>query len=130
IESAATLCEAERGFLFRFDGELLRLAASHNPSPELKQFAEQNPIRPGRHSGSARAALEQRTIHIPDARADPEYSYGALHVDPIRTLLGVPMLKGDELLGVFMIYRLEVKPFTDKQIELVTSFGRQAVIAI
>jgi GAF domain-containing protein/DNA-binding response OmpR family regulator len=130
LESAATLCEAERGFLFRFDGELLHVAASHNSSPELKQFAEQNPIGPGRHSGSARAALEKRTIHIPDARADPEYSYGALHVDTIRTLLGVPILKGDTLLGVLMIYRLEVKPFTEKQIALVETFADQAAIAI
>ena len=130
LESAATLCEAERGFLFRFDGELLRVVASHNSSPELKQFAEQNPIRPGRHSGSARAALERRTIHISDARADPEYSYGALHVDPIRTLLGVPILKGAELLGVLMIYRLEVRPFTEKQIALVETFADQAAIAI
>src|SRR5262249_54357073 len=129
-ESAVRLCEADRAFIFRFDGELLRMAVALNASPELREFVERNPIRPGRHSGSARAALERRTIHIPDARADPEYSYGALHVDPIRTLLGVPMLKGDELLGVFMIYRLEVRPFTDKQIELVTTFANQAVIAI
>jgi GAF domain-containing protein/DNA-binding response OmpR family regulator len=130
LESAATLCDAERGILFRFDGELLHVAASHNPSPALKQFTEQNPIRPGRHSGSARAALERRTIHIPDARADPEYSYGAREVDPIRTLLGVPIMKGDELLGVLMIYRLEVKPFTGKQIALVETFADQAAIAI
>jgi GAF domain-containing protein len=129
-ENATRLCEAERAFIFRFDGELLRLVASHNAPPALRQFAEQNPIRPGRHSGSARAALERRTVHIPDARADPEYSYGALHVETIRTLLGVPILKGDELLGVMMIYRLEVKPFTDKQVALVETFADQAAIAI
>jgi GAF domain-containing protein/CheY-like chemotaxis protein len=130
IESAATLCEADRAFLFRFDGELLRLAANYNSSPELTLFTEQNPIRLGRDSGSGRAALERRTVHIPDARSDPEYSYGARNVDPIRTLLGVPILKGEDLLGVLMIYRLEVKPFTDKQIALVETFADQAAIAI
>jgi GAF domain-containing protein len=130
-ESAVRLCEADKAFIFRFDGELLRMAVAFNASEELRAFVERNPIRPGRHSGSARAALERRTIHIPDARADPEYTYGALQVDPrIRTLLGVPILKGDDLLGVMMIYRLEVKPFTDKQIALIQTFADQAAIAI
>jgi two-component system, NtrC family, sensor kinase len=129
-ESAVRLCEADKAFIFRFDGEVLRAVVAFNASSELREFVERNPIRPGRHSGSARAALERRTIHIPDARADPEYSYGALNVDPIRTLLGVPILKGDELLGVMMIYRLEVKAFTDKQIALVETFADQAAIAI
>jgi GAF domain-containing protein/DNA-binding response OmpR family regulator len=129
-ESAVRLCEAHKAFIFRFDGELLRMVVAFNASPELKEFVERNPIRLGRHSGSARAALERRTIHIPDCRTDPEYSYGALKVDPIRTLLGVPILKGDDLLGVMMIYRLEVRPFTDKQIALVETFADQAAIAI
>jgi class 3 adenylate cyclase len=84
----------------------------------------------GTHSGSARAALERRTIHIPDVRADPDYVYGAKDVETIRTVLGVPILKGDELLGVMMIYHLEVRPFTDKQIALVETFADQAAIAI
>src|SRR5213079_2311966 len=67
---------------------------------------------------------------IPDVLTDSEYSYGAKDVAPIRTLLGVPILKGDDLLGVVMIYRLELKPFTDKQIALVETFADQAVIAI
>jgi signal transduction histidine kinase len=130
VESSVRLCGADRALIFRFDGELLRMVAAFNASEELRAFVERNPIRPGRHSGAARAALERRTIHITDARADPEYSYGALHVDPIRTLLGVPILKGDDLLGVMMIYRLEVRPFTDKQIALVETFADQAAIAI
>jgi signal transduction histidine kinase/putative methionine-R-sulfoxide reductase with GAF domain len=130
VESSVRLCGADRALIFRFDGELLRMVAAFNASEELRAFVERNPIRPGRHSGAARAALERRTIHIADARADPEYSYGALHVDPIRTLLGVPILKGDDLLGVMMIYRLEVRPFTDKQIALVETFADQAAIAI
>src|ERR1700720_3851840 len=90
-----------------------------------------HPIRPGRHSGSARAALERRTIHIPDVRADPEYTYGAKDAEAIRTVLGVAILKGDDLLGVMMIYHLQgVGPFTDKQIALVETFADQAAIAI
>jgi signal transduction histidine kinase len=106
------------------------MAVAFNASQDFKEWVERNPIRPGRQSGSARAALERRTIHIPDVLADPDYSYGAKNVEAIRTILGVPILKGDDLLGVMMIYRLEVKPFTDKQIALVETFADQAAIAI
>jgi signal transduction histidine kinase len=129
-ESSVRLCGADRAFIFRFDGELLRMAVAFNATPEFKDWVESHPIPPGRHSGSARAALERRTIHIPDVLADPEYSYGAKNVEPIRTILGVPILKGEELLGVMMIYHLEVRPFTDKQIALVETFADQAAIAI
>src|SRR5262249_43813927 len=71
-ESATRLCEAERAFIFRFDGELLRMVAGYNVAPDFREWVAQNPIRPGRHSGSARAALERRTIHIPDVQTDPE----------------------------------------------------------
>src|SRR4029453_16621763 len=130
VESAVRVCGADKAFIFRFDGKLLRMAAAFNTPPEFQEWVAQNPIRPGRHSGAARAALERRTIHIHDVQADPEYSYGAKNVEAIRTILGVPILKGDELLGVIMIYRLEVKPFTDKQIGLVETFADQAAIAI
>jgi len=129
-ENAVRLCHADRAFIFRFDGELLRAAASYNASPELTEFVERNPIAPGRHSVSARAALERRTVHVHDIQADPEYAYAVRDVDLIRTVLAVPMLKGDELVGVIVIYKLEVNPFTDKQIALVQTFADQAVIAI
>jgi len=129
-ESSVRLCGADRAFIFRFDGELLRMAVAYNSTPEFTEFVRQNPIRPGRQSGSARAALERRTIQIPDVRADPDYTYGAKDAEAIRTVLGVPILKGDDLLGVMMIYRLEVRPFTDKQIALVETFADQAAIAI
>jgi signal transduction histidine kinase len=129
-ESAARLCEAERAFIFRFDGELLRSVVAYNASPELTEFIARNPTRPARYSASGRAALERRTIHIPDVRTDPDYGYGSRDVDPIRTTLAVPILKGGTLLGVMVIYRLEVDPFTDKQIALVESFADQAAIAI
>ena len=129
-ESSVRLCGADRAFIFRFDGELLRMVVAYNSSPDFVEWVANYPIRPGRHSGSARAALERRTIHVPDVLADPEYTYGAKDVEPIRTILGVPILKGDDLLGVMMIYRLEVRPFTDRQIALVETFADQAAIAI
>jgi GAF domain-containing protein len=130
VENAVRLCEAERAFLFRFDGKLLRSAASYNVSPELREFVDKNPIAPGRHSISARAALERRTVHVPDIQDDPEYAYAVRDERPIRTTLAVPMLKGDNLVGTITIYRLELKPFTEKQIALMETFADQAVIAI
>ena len=130
VQTAAQLCDAKRAFIYRYDGAVLRHQASHNASPELKEFVTRNPISPGRHSGVARAAFEKCTIHISDVRSDPEYTFGAAQVDPIRTVLAVPMLKASDLVGVLVIYRLEVRPFTRRQIELVTTFADQAVIAI
>ena len=129
-ENSVRLCGADRAFIFRFDGELLRMVVAFNASEEHRKFAEQHPIRPGRHSASARAALERRTVHIPDIMADPEYTYGVKDVDVMRTVLAVPILKSDDLLGVMLIYHVEVRPFTDKQIALVETFADQAAIAI
>jgi GAF domain-containing protein len=130
VESAVRLCESERAFLFQFDGEVLRSAACYNVSAELREWVDRNPIRPGRHTVSARAALERRTVHVPDVQADPEYAYAVRDQRPIRTMLAVPMLKGDDLVGTITLYRLEFKPFTNKQIALVETFAAQAVIAI
>jgi GAF domain-containing protein len=129
-ENAVRLCEAERGYIFRFDGKLLRAVASYNVGTENWEFVHRNPIAPGRHSISARAALERRTVQVPDVQADPEYAYVIRDVEPIRTVLSVPMLKGDDLVGTITVNRLEVKPFTDKQVALVETFADQAVIAI
>ena len=129
-ENAVALCEAERAFIFRYEGRVLRAVAHCNAGPEVRQFVYQNPIVPGRQSISARAALERRTIHVADVQDDPEYQYALRDVSPIRTLLAVPMLKGDELVGVITSYRLEVKPFSNEQIALLETFANQAVIAI
>jgi signal transduction histidine kinase len=130
-ESSVRLCGADRAFIQRFDGELLRMVVAFNAPQALKEFIEQNPIRPGRDSTSARAALERRTVQISDVLADPEYTYGSKDVEAIRTVLAVPILKGDDLLGVLTIYHLkEVRPFTDKQIALLETFADQAAIAI
>jgi two-component system, NtrC family, sensor kinase len=129
-ENAGRLCEAKRSFIFRFDGQYLRVVATHNVSAEIKAFVEQNPIAPGRASATARAALERRTVHVLDAQTDPEYTYGSRLVEPFRTILTVPMLKAGELLGVILVYRLEMRPFADSQIALLETFADQAVIAI
>jgi GAF domain-containing protein len=130
-ESSVRLCGADRAFIYRFDGELLRMVGAFNAPEKLKVFRSQNPIRLGRYSAAGRAGLERQTIHIPDALADPEYTYSAKDLEKLRTIVAVPILKGDDLLGVLVIYRLEeVKPFTDKQIALVETFADQAAIAI
>jgi GAF domain-containing protein len=128
-ENAIRLCEAERAFVHRFDGQRLRVVAAHNVAPELRMVVERNPIAPGRQNASARAALERRTVHIHDAQTDPEFT-DAVGVDPIRTVLAIPMLRAGELLGVIVIDRHEVLPFTDSQIALMETFGDQAAIAI
>ena len=129
-ESSIRLCGADRAFIFRFDGELLRMVVARNSSPEFAEWIANHPIRPGRHSASARAALERRTINIPDVQADPEFTYGAKDFEAVRTVLAVPILKGADLLGVMILNRLEVRPFTDRQIALVETFADQAAIAI
>ena len=129
-ENAVRLCGAERGSIYRFDGERLNHALSYNATPELLDFLNRNPITPGRYSVAARATLERRTIHVPDVQADREYTFGAPEVENVRTVLGVPMMRGHDLVGVFSIRNSKVQPFTDKQIDLATTFADQAVIAI
>src|SRR5262249_45507718 len=129
-ENAVRLCGAEMGSIYRCDGQRLHHALSYNATPELIEFLDRNPITPGRYTVAARAALERRTIHVPDILADPDFTFGAAQLETVRTVLGVPMLRGDDLLGVFTIRNSKVQPFTDRQIELVTTFADQAVIAI
>ena len=131
-ENVVKLCEAERGYIFRFDGKLLRLAASYNVGPGVIDFINRNPIAPGRRSIAARAAFERKTVHVADVQSDPEagYAHAMRNVELFRTVLSAPMLKGDDLVGAILIYRLEVKPFNDRQVALVETFASQAVIAI
>jgi signal transduction histidine kinase len=130
VEYCVKLCESEHAFILRFDGHVLRPVAHHDVLPDMKAYVERNPIPPGRESGAGRAVLERRTIHIPDIRNDPEYTYYGTLAVPLRTVLSVPMLRGDEVLGVIAINRYEVRPFTASQIALMETFADQAVIAI
>jgi GAF domain-containing protein len=130
LESAARLCNARRGAMFTRDGGSYHAVAFYNASPEIIDFVKGHPIKPGRHTITARVVLERQTIHVADLQADPEYNYVRRDIDPIRTELGVPMFRGNDIVGVIILYKLVVQPFTDKQIELVTTFADQAVIAI
>src|SRR5262250_125963 len=130
IENAARLCASGRGVIMRREGDSYHGAAYYNVSSELIDFIKRHPITPDRHSITGRVALERRTIHVADLQADPEYRYALRDADPIGTELGVPMFRGDDIVGVMILYKLEVQPFTEKQIELVETFADQAVIAI
>jgi two-component system, NtrC family, sensor kinase len=132
LETAARLSHADHAFMFRRHADGLHyLIASHGVSEEGEAFIRSHPFAPDRGTTSGRVALERRAIHIPDVLADPDYTYteGA-EVAGFRTLLGLPLLREDTLIGVFVIGRMRVDPFTNKQIELLTTFADQAVIAI
>jgi len=129
-ENAVKVCEAGQAFIFRFDGKFLRVVASCNVSDELRRYFANHPIVPGRATVAGRAAAEGRTIHVHDVRADPEYSWAAHQVDPIRTVLTIPMIRAGEVLGVIGVNRPEVRPFSEHQVELLRTFADQAVIAI
>jgi GAF domain-containing protein len=130
VQSAARLCEAEQNIIFLRDGDVYRIAAHHGMPPELVEYAKQHPISPGRETLTGRVALESRVVHIPDVLADPEYTYGAQPLGSYRAMLGVPLLREGSCVGVMNSSRRTPQPFTDKQIELVTTFADQAVIAI
>jgi GAF domain-containing protein/HAMP domain-containing protein len=131
-DHAVKLCEAERAFVWRPDGAVLRAVVVHNATEEMRAFVADNPITPGRMSAASRAALVRRTVHIDDAQADPEYRFAAqlAEASRVRTALAVPMVRGAELLGVIAIYRHEVRPFSGGQIALMETFADQAAIAI
>src|SRR5215510_10372680 len=109
-ENAVRLCEAGHATIFRFDGHLLRAVVTRYLTPAQREFVERNPIAPGRESGSGRAALGRRTIHIHDVQNDPDYTYGGRAW--FRTLLAIPIVRACELLGTVSIQRDEVLPFT------------------
>src|SRR5262249_27269626 len=131
VESASVLCEADMAAIVRPTPEGLRHVASYGYSPEYQEYMERTPVPLGRGSVSGATGLEGRAIHIADILADPEFKFiESVKIGGGRTYLGVPLLREGTPIGVIVLQRRTVRPFTDKQIELVTTFADQAVIAI
>ena len=129
--SAARLCEADRGVVMQQDGDVYRLASNYGYPREAVRYALEHPLRRERGSVTGRVALEGRPIYVSDVLADPEYqATGYQQTMGYRTILAVPLLREGTTIGTFTLTREEVKPFTENQIELVTTFADQAVIAI
>src|SRR6516164_2226361 len=131
VATAARICLADSGFIFRLQDGLCRMIASFGIPAEYKDFQARNPIAPGRGTLAGRTVLERRAVQIEDAAADPEYiRIEAVQLGNQRTMLGVPLVGESALIGVLTLARSWVEPFTDKQIALVQNFASQAVIAI
>jgi signal transduction histidine kinase/uncharacterized membrane protein len=131
LENAVRICGAKHGMIFRYDGECCHAAAAYNTPPGYLELWERTPIRAGRGTTTGRALLECRPVQIPDVLADPEYDFPqAQELMGFRTVLAVPLLREGVPLGTIGLWKTEVAPFTDKQIELLTTFADQAVIAI
>ncbi|MFZ1949571.1 MAG: ATP-binding protein [Pseudolabrys sp.] len=130
VESAARLCEAEKGTITRKQGESFYRSESYGFSSEFMNYVRNIPVKPERGTAAGRALLERKAVHIPDVQTDPEYDFEGRRFDAYRTILGVPMLREGDPIGVLTLTRSEVRPFTEKQIELVATFADQAAIAI
>ena len=128
---AKRLCMSDQAYFYLLEGKSYRLAASCGFSPQAEALLKQHTIVPGRNTLVARTSLEGRVVHIEDVLADPEYTYSeAQKLIGFRTLLGVPLLREGTPIGVMTLSRCTVQPFTQKQIDLVSTFADQAVIAI
>jgi signal transduction histidine kinase len=131
VQSAARLCDADSAAIHRPKGEAFPYVASYGYSREYEQYLRDHPIIPGRGSVLGQTVLGGRTVHVADVQAEPQYELVEQRsVGGYRTVLGVPLMREGIPIGVIMLTRKMVRPFTDKQIELVTTFADQAVIAI
>src|SRR5262249_14650073 len=124
VATAARICLAESGFIFRLQDGLCRMVASFGVPPEYKDFQARNPIAPGRGTLAGRTILERRAVHIADAAADGEYTrVEAVQLGNQRTMLGVPLVRDDALIGVITLARSRVEAFSEKEIALVAMFA-------
>ena len=131
IENATRLCRADKGFVFIRDGDAYRIVANHGALPEHVDFQSRNPVYPGHGTLVGRTALTRQVVHIEDAKSDPTYTWKeAQQTLGFRTMLGVPMLREGDPIGVVALWREEVRPFSERDIRLVATFADQAVIAI
>jgi signal transduction histidine kinase len=131
VESAARLCDADKTVITRQKNGVFYRAEAYGFSPEFMDYVRTIPIQSERGSGFGRALLEGRAVHIPDVKADPEYTLvEGQRLGDYRTVLAVPMLREGVPTGVLSLTRSEVRPFTEKQIELASTFADQAAIAI
>ena len=132
VESAARLCEADQASINHAKGDVYRQVACYGYSPDHKAYMDEREglVPSGRGSVVGRVMLEGKIVHILDVMADPEYAFGGPKIGGGRTMLGVPLLREGMPIGVINLQRKTVRPFTERQIELVTTFADQAVIAI
>ena len=130
VESVGRLCDAERTTIFRPQDDAYRLVASYGYSEDYKELLAAESFKPGRDSVCGRTAAEKALVHILDYQADPELRFQGPFGSPTRTMLGVPLLREETLVGIMALARSVVQPFNAKQIELATTFADQAVIAI
>jgi two-component system, NtrC family, sensor kinase len=132
VESAARLCEADMAAITRQKGDEYFRAGSYGFTPEFMDYVKDIPVKPERATITGRTLLEGTVIHVPDVLADPDYTFSEaqkLSGNP-RTFLGVPLLREGNPVGALVLLRRTMRPFTDKQVELVTTFADQGVIAI
>src|SRR5262249_18084820 len=131
VESAARLCEADMVAAHRFKGSISQPVAHYGVTPELHQRMKLTKFQSGRGSVAGRVLLEGNVVHVHDVRSDPEYTMTAIaEMAGVRTALGVPLLREGTPIGMFFAVRRTVRPFTERQIELLSTFADQAVIAI